>query len=136
MARWIDKQATKAERVQAHREKLVARAMRHREEAPARAAFAAEQAEAAKERDRPVRRPYTPGERRLPDLSDDDLREALEKGDRAIPRHLDYPHLLMLRERGFTRMVWADTGTGEFGVPSFRGDVVTEVGEIWLRQTG
>jgi len=134
VARWIDKQAAKAERQQAHRERLVARAMRHREEAPARAAFAAEQAEAAKERERPARRTYTPGERRLPALSDDDLREALAKGDRAIPRHLDYPHLLMLRERGFTRMVWADVGTGEFGVPSFRGDVVTEVGELWLKQ--
>ena len=74
-----------------------------------------------------------PGERRLPDLSDDDLAAALARADPVMPRHLDYPHLLILRSRGLTRAVWADTGAGEFGVPVYRGDVLSEAGRQWLK---
>jgi hypothetical protein len=90
---------------------------------------AAEAARVPEPRGRGIR----PGERRLPDLSDADLALALSRADPVMPRHLDYPHLLILRERGLTRMVWADTGAGEFGVPTYRGDVLTEVGRLWLR---
>jgi hypothetical protein len=81
------------------------------------------------------RRGIQPGERRLPDLSDEDLRQALGKAHRTTPVRLDYPHLLIFRERGFTRQVWADVGAGEFGATTYRGDVLTEVGEKWLKET-
>jgi len=80
----------------------------------------------------PKGRGIRPGERRLPDLSDEELAEALGHADPVMPRHLAYPHLLILRSRGLTRMVWADRGAGEFGVPTYRGDVLTEVGRQWL----
>lgn len=131
LPRWIDHQSGKAERQKAAHEALVARAMRHKAEAGEREAFRREQEE---RRSEPVpRRGIQPGERRIV-LSDEQLAEALAKADRAIPRMLDYPHLLMLRERGFTRQVWADRGAGEFGAATYRGDVITEVGMKWLKQ--
>lgn len=136
MPSWIERQQGKADRARQARDALVARAARHAADKPAREAFARELEQEALERSRPVpRRGIKPGERKLPDFTDEELRQALGKADRSLPRHLDYPHLLMLRERGFTRMVWADVGAGEFGIPSYRGDVLTEVGELWLKQT-
>lgn len=135
MPRWIEQQSTKAKRQREAHEALVARALKLRAERPVRDAFHAELIEAAKERERPRHRAMSPGIRRLPDLSDEELAQALGKAHRQIPRHLDYPHLLIFRERGYTRIVMADTGTGEFGVPTFRGDVLTEVGEQWLKRT-
>lgn len=136
MPRWIDHQAGKAERqrrAKAEHDAAVARRSRDLTEIKA---FRAEQAEEAKARVRPqVRRGIVIGDRRLPDFSDEELRQALGRAHRTTPRHLDYPHLLIFRERGWTRTVYADDGTGEFGVPKFRGDVLTEVGEQWLRQT-
>lgn len=137
MPRWIDAQAGKPDRQRAARAAMLARAEKHRAERPARLAFEAELIAAAKERDKPVVRGVRPGERRLPALNDDDLAQALGQADPRLPRHLPYPHLLILRERGFTKMIYADDGRGEFGLPSYRGDVITEVGERWLSlQTG
>lgn len=133
MPRWIDQQIGKAERQRRAKLAHDQWVERHKSEAVERRAFEAELKVEARNRERPVIRAARPGERRLPDLSDEELRVALGRADRAIPRHLDYPHLLMLRDRGFTRMVWADVGAaGEFGAPTYRGDVLTEVGERWL----
>lgn len=132
MPRWIDHQSTKAERQKAAEAALKERAMRRAAEKPEREAFHAELI--ASKAPGPVRRGVRPGERRLPDLSDEELAVALGQADRALPRHLAYPHLLILRERGYTKMIYADCGRGEFGAPSYRGDVITEVGEQWLNQ--
>lgn len=134
MPAWIDRQAGKAERLKAKRAELVEAALKHRAERKEREAFRAEQEAAMRTSPRAVT--LRPGERKLPDLSDDELALALLNASPSSPRYLAYPHLLILRERGLTRMVWADTGGGDFGVPSYRGDVITEVGEQWLRERG
>lgn len=128
MPRWIDHQSTKAERQKAAHDAMLARALKHRAEAGEREAFRREQEERPAVAASP--RGIRPGERRIT-LSDDQLAEALSKASH-LPRMLDYPHLLMLRERGFTRQVWADRGAGEFGATVYQGDVITEVGERWL----
>ena len=129
MPRWIDQQAGKPDRVKAAQAAMLARALKRKAEAPVREAFRREQERPPE----PVpRRGIQPGERRLPDLSDDELADALEHASPATPRHLRYPHLLILRERGLTRMVMADRGAGEFGATQYQGDVITEVGLKWL----
>lgn len=133
MPRWIDQQARKAERLKegakAHAVLLDRHLARRAEEADIDARSKALELARVPE---PKGRGARPGERLLPDLSDEDLAVALGRADPVIPRHLDYPHLLILRSRGLTRMVWADTGAGEFGVPTYRGDVLSEDGRQWL----
>lgn len=135
MPRWIDQQASKAERQRRAKEAHDAAVRRHMAEAKDREAFRREQdrAKAAAERALRPPRAIRPGTMRRPDFTDEELADALGCADPRIPRHLRYPHLLTLRERGFTRMVFADDGSGEFGVPSYRGDVITDVGLSWLR---
>lgn len=132
---WIDKQGGKHLRVKAAQQAMKARVERHAADLGEIKTFRREQDEDVKRRVTVQPRGIKPGERRLPDLSDEELADALGRADPALPRHLAYPHLLILRQRGLTRMVFADTGGGDFGVPSFRGDVLTEEGARWLKHT-
>lgn len=133
MPRWIDQQSTKAERQLKAQAEMAERHRRHAVDLTEIKAFRRQQDDDIAARDKAAPRAMRPGTRRLPDFSDEILRQALGKASATLPRMLDYPHLLIFRERGFTRQVWADAGAGEFGAPSYRGDVLTEVGERWLK---
>lgn len=126
---WIKKESGKAEataRAKAEHDAWVKRAMALDKE---RKAFHAEKpASPAKT----MRRGMKPGTRALPALSDGDLRAALAVATTDQPRHLTYPHLLILRERGYTVPVWGDDT--RYAVPIYRGDLITEEGKIWLNQ--
>lgn len=140
MPRWIDQQQEKHLRqkeAQAALKAAHARTLEHHKARRADEADIDARSKAAEAARVPVARGrgIRPGERRLPDLSDEELRQALGSAHPTLPRHLIYPHLLILRERGYTRSIYGDLGAGEFGVAGYRGDVITEVGERWLNQT-
>lgn len=133
MPSWIDRQqgkaARKAEAERAHK----ALHGTWLERAKATADFERELvARNQEERAETKRRALLPGTRLLPTICDTELALEAAKADPG-PQLLAYPHLLILRERGFTRQVWADVGLASSGVPTYRGDRLTEEGRAWLR---
>jgi hypothetical protein len=132
--RWIEAQSQKAERLKtakaAHATLLERHVIRRRDEADIDARSKAAELARVKE---PTGRGIRPGPRTLPYRPDADLAEALSRADSVTPRRLDYPHLLIFRDRGFTRSVWGSTGAGENGANRYQGDVLTEAGKQWLQ---
>lgn len=135
MPRWIKKEAGKGSRLKRAKADHDALVARHAAERSARAVFRAEQEAEMQARPKPPRR-LRPGTRQLPDLSDAELADALSRADPIEPRHLAYPHLLILRSRGYIRSVLGDDPHGRFAVPVHRGDVTTSEGLQWLKQMG
>jgi hypothetical protein len=128
---WIDKQAGRAKRVAELEAKRKALHGTWLERSRATAEFERELvATRQEERAETKRRALQPGTRLLPEISDEELAKALAPADPG-PTMLMYPHLLILRERGFTTMGYAD-GIGPLDVPTYRGDRITEEGRKWL----
>lgn len=133
--RWIEKDSTRKDRMARKKAEHDAWVSRHEAGRAERKAFNAE-LEADKKRRHPAKRGHLiAGTRALPALSDADLAEALRKASET-PRHLDYPHLLILRERGFTVPTYGDDPHGRYDVPICLGDVVTDEGRLWLSENG
>lgn len=134
MPKWIERDAgkvrgragAKERRDALHRVALERRAAVLAEERD----IAARSAALAASRIRPASgRGIRPGERRLPCLPDAELREAL-RGAVDAPAMIGYPHLLILRERGYTVPVHV---VPEGALASlFVGDRATEEGKKWL----
>lgn len=128
--RWIERDASKAQRLAEAKKAHDRRVAVHVSEKPIRKAFEADMIEANKRQatGRPV--PLRPGTRLLPDLSDAELAKGIASADPLHPRHLPYPEVMVARERGLCRSVLGDDP--RYPVPIHKGDVLTEAGAAWL----
>ncbi len=132
MPSWIDRQASKASR-RADAERK-SRELHEVWLARSRASAAFEKELVAKRQEERVetkRRALVPGTRQLPTISDADLALEAAKADPG-PRHVAYPHLLILRERGYIEPVF-ECPDGAL-VTTYRGDRITEDGRSWLEK--